>query len=268
MLTKLKQVKWGYLLFAVLLFCVGLLFVAKNEALNYVAITFGILLAVFAAVYAVLTLAMRERGGSFAFRMLFSVLALCCGIVTAVFHDKAVDVLVMVFGFLLIIDGSFKLQTTVLAKRFRSAFFWIMLVLSCLVIVGGAVLSKIVFERLSTQAILLGILLMIDGLGNLASLFFLPWIEKRAARYAQEESAYADELAKIRAQEKALMDKMDDQRKAAEAELAAQRKAAADEIRAKKKAAKAAKRAAIKKHDDAPAAEQTPKSEPNEDATV
>jgi uncharacterized membrane protein HdeD (DUF308 family) len=48
MLTKLKQVKWGYLLFAVLLFCVGLLFVAKNEALSYVAITFGILLAVFA----------------------------------------------------------------------------------------------------------------------------------------------------------------------------------------------------------------------------
>ncbi len=267
MLTKLKQVKWGYLLFAVLLFCVGLLFVLKNESLSYVAIAFGILLAVFATVYAVLTLALHERGGAFFFRMLFSILALCCGIATAICHGWTVGILVMLFGFLLIIDGSFKLQTAILAKRFRSAFFWIMLVLSCLVIVGGAVLTKIVFDDPATQAVVLGILLMIDGLGNLASLFFLPWIEKRAKRYVEETSAYAEDFAKLREQEKSLMQKIEDERKAAAVELAAKRKAVAAELRAKKKAAKAEKRAALKKCDDAPE-EENVENTPSEDPSV
>lgn len=271
-MQKLKQVKWGYLFFAVLLITVGVLFIAKNEALTAVAIAFGVLLAVFAAVYFVLTLAKRERGIVFAFRIIFSIIALGCGIATAIAHAYTTEILLMLFGFLLIIDGSFKLQTTVLAKRYHSAWCWIMMFIACTVIVGGAILSKVPFEQLSTQAIILGILLVVDGLGNGFSLFVLPYIEKREREVTVEElelkKQEADAIAEIRAQFDAAMADIRAQEAKTLAEAAEKKKALKKSIkearREMKKRAKALGNAPST--EEAPSAEETETSSENTEA--
>ena len=188
-MKRLQSIKWGYLLFALLLIGVGVTFIAQNEALGYVALTFGVLLTLFAAVYAVLTLALKERGVRFFFRMTLAVLALAGGVTSLILRDQTLGILLMLTGYLLIIDGSFKLQTTALAKRYRSPFFWVMMAISFAVIVGGILLTRLTFDTESVRAIFLGLLLTVDGAGNLASLFLVPYVERRARREAAEEQA-------------------------------------------------------------------------------
>lgn len=201
MLQKLKNVKWGYLLFALLFFAVGICFLIFNdkELLSRAVLVIGILLSVFAGIYAVLTLANRPRGGVFFFRMLFAVLGIICGIVTAVFREGGVETVVTVIGLLLIIDGSFKLQTTILARRHRTPFWWFMMVCSALIIGSGFVIVKFFSSMYaghdSLLCILLGLSLILDGVGNLLSLFFIPAYEARM-RAEHAEAANTQESAK------------------------------------------------------------------------
>ncbi len=204
MFAKLKSLAWGYFLFALLLCGLGTIFLVfcKEQLLEKTVLVIGALLAVFAIVFAVLTLSKKTRGASFFFRMTFSVLALIGGIVTMVMRQGAIDTVVTLIGLLLVIDGSFKLQTTVRMKTFFNPIWWIMLVISVLSIGGGFFLTKYFDSADSTTllSVLLGLTLIIDGIGNLISMFAVPAnaeAEKAEilAENAEDIAGIANELA-------------------------------------------------------------------------
>ncbi len=197
MFRKIKTYSWGYFMFAVLLMAVGGCFLAfcKEELLEKAVLIIGALLTVFAIVFGVLTLSHKTRGASFFFRMTFAILALIGGVVTMILREGAISIVLDIAGLLLIIDGSFKLQTTVRMKTFYNPIWWIMLVISVLSILGGFFMVKGGIDNTVLRSVLLGTTLVIDGIGNLLSTFVVPI---NAAREKTEILAEnAEEISEI-----------------------------------------------------------------------
>lgn len=176
MLERTRNIKWGYLVIGILLAVIGVCFILFNNSLKALAISVGVILAVFATVFGVLTIASRGRGLAFAGKIIFAIICLVSGIVTAVFNTGSIDILISLFCLLLIVDGSFKLNTAAMSKRYSVGGWWIMMTASVLVILSAFALAKYTPSQ-EKATILLGIVIVTDALANIFSMFWVPKYE-------------------------------------------------------------------------------------------
>ena len=198
---KIKNFKWGYLLFAILFTAAGLCFLSfPEDALKGVRIGIGVTAIVFAVAFIALTLANEERGFRFWAKMVLGGVAAICGGFMIFSPQGAFSYLTFVAGIYLMIDGSFKLQTAILSKRYRSAVWWIMLVLAAASISFGTVLVRVRFdfaEELAKVSKIIGIALMIDGIQNLLSIGYLYFVEHKTRETLREDLRAKGELVTV-----------------------------------------------------------------------
>ena len=179
MIQKLKEFKWGYVLLAMLFALVGVLFIAFQGALTYLAVALGIILLIFGIVYAVLTVSDTNRGISFFFKIIFAVTAIICSIIVLVMRESTVDTISSVMALLLIIDASFKLHTAAMSKRYALFGWWFMIIVSALTVIFAFTTIKYIRPDDPALPIVLGLTLIIDAIGNFFSAFFVSGYEKR-----------------------------------------------------------------------------------------
>lgn len=192
----LAAYKWGYLLFALLAIGSGLCLCLFPEESMTVAIRLIGFVTLLLFVYRfVAVLAERNRSFRFFWRVISTLLGLFCGGYMLIAPESALLYLFTAFGLLLIIDGAFKLQTAILSKRYDVFAMMILLINAVATIVFGFILLKFPQESLKVNAVLLGIGLIIDGLQNLFSTYFLPMIESR------QKKAFEAEFEEIRKKE-------------------------------------------------------------------
>ena len=188
MLKALKNFKWGYILLTILLAAVGVCLISMNDALVTLAITIGCMLAATGAVISIFALADKRRGPGFAIKMTVAVICLIGGIVTAVFNAASIEIIVSIFSLILIIDASFKLNTTAMSKRYSLALWWVMLALSLLIISSSFFMIKYTPENINVTSIVLGVIFIVDSVANFLNAFFVTVYEKR-----QREDILAEE---------------------------------------------------------------------------
>lgn len=168
--AALKRVAWGYLLFAILLCTLGILSLCFHGMLDVLAIVVGVLVALFAVVGIVLTLAERERGVRFFLRLTMMILILCAGVVCACLRAESVPVFANVFALLILSDGVIRLYGAALSRRFSRFGWWLLIVFGVGALVGGFLMIK--FTPAGDKlAVLLGLLFLFDGIGDLFYLF-------------------------------------------------------------------------------------------------
>ena len=198
---KIKNFKWGYLLFAVLFTAGGLCFLTfPEDALKGVRIGIGVTAIVFAVAFIPLTLANEERGFRFWAKMVLGGVAAVCGGFMIFSRQGAFEYLTFIAGIYLMIDGAFKLQTAILSKRYRSAVWWIMLVLAAAAISFGTVLIRVQFdfsEELVKVSKILGIAFTIDGIQNLLSIGYLYYVEHKTRETLREDLRARGELVTV-----------------------------------------------------------------------
>lgn len=213
---KLGSVGWGVLLYAVLFAVAGVLLIAfPEDGLATAIIVIGVITLLYAVYSAIAALTGKKRGFKFFMDVLAAVAALFCGLFLIIRrNDDAVTLLAFFVGALVVIDGSFKLHTAVTAKEYKNAAWWILLVLSLLAIAGGFFLVKRPPAAVKTCSVVLGLLMILDGIQNGFVAFYAPAIENRLKREITEES----ESEKAESDEKAA-------KKAEKAERKAKRKA-------------------------------------------
>ena len=202
MLQKLKEFKWGYIILTILIAAAGVCFIAFRETLSTIALIMGILLTLVGVVFGILTIADKRRGVGFALKIVFAVIALSCGIVTIIVHQgEAVEWLVALFGLLLVVDGSFKLQTSAMSKRYDSVAWWLVLIPAVLVIIGGFFSIRFqisggseeeLLKQQSAYSVVIGVTMIIDAIANLLSPFFISYYEKKMKSEGASDSAETD----------------------------------------------------------------------------
>ena len=193
MFKRIKEFKWGYILLSAMLILSGLSFFVFKETegdnpVKRIAIAIGIILLVYAVLLATATLASKKRGFKFAVNMIVTVCALVSGLATLISPEVAEVWIVSVFGLLMTVDGSFKLQTSILSKRYKMWLWLVILVLSVTTIVGGFVCTNTFGLGVDILSIVLGVTLMLDGVSNFLSAFYISSYEKRMKK------EYADEI--------------------------------------------------------------------------
>ena len=94
-------------------------------------------------------------------------------------------VIAAIFALLLIIDGSFKLNTAATARRANIDYWWIILIPSILTIVGSFWMIKYPPESAAAVTVIIGILFIIEAAANIMSAPILNACEHKA----QSESA-------------------------------------------------------------------------------
>lgn len=193
MIKKRNCFNYGYILLALLLIAIAVCFFAFNNSLKYLAIAIGVLVIVFAAFLTVLTIADKNRQLKFFVKIVCAVAILASGIAVLVARDAVISVIIGILGLVMIIDGSFKLQTAATSKRYSAAGWWIVAVLSILIIAGGYVTVRFMVEDTPSTMIFMGCVLFIDAVGNIFSAFYLAKCEK--LRNCEIAAAVKEELA-------------------------------------------------------------------------
>lgn len=196
-ITTLKNFRWGYLLLSVVLCLVGICFVIfPSQSLRTVSYVIAAVTIIFGIVGFVKVLADRKRGFAFAISTMVSALTAICGIVAAIIPDEVIKVYPMFIGLFVIIDGSFKLQTVINAKRYKLKMWWFLLVLSVLTIATGflAVRTRFSEDNARIFTAVLGISVFLCGLENFFSLFYLDKIVKSAVCEYEMHAKISDDV--------------------------------------------------------------------------
>ena len=190
LVKKIKEINWGYLWLALLIGGAGILILAyPNKTLDVVAITIGVVTLLLGAVQAIRVLSDKKRGFSFAIGIIAASITVIAGILCLILRERIKEFLPSLVCLFLIIDSSFKLQTVVRARQFKSKACWALLVLSIVTIA----LSFIAIEMEGGDAekilVLFGLSLVADALGNLFSFFFVGSVEKAEREKILAENA-------------------------------------------------------------------------------
>lgn len=188
---SLKRFKWGYFIIAILLCAVGLCFIVyPTQSLNITSYTIGGVALIAGIVQIVNILSARQRGVRFAIYIIAAIATIICAAVAFIFPSAVIKVYPMIIGLMIIIDGSFKLQTVINAKRYNMKMWWFLLILCSLAILGGFLLIRLQYseENAGIYTAILGISIFISGLQNFFSLFYLGKITRRAIVHVEENN--------------------------------------------------------------------------------
>lgn len=190
LIKKLKEINWGYLWLALLIGGAGILILAyPNKTLEVVAITVGVVTLLLGAVQAIRVLSDKKRGFKFAVGIVAASVTVIAGVLCLILRDKIKEFLPSLVCLFLIIDSSFKLQTVVRARQFKSKACWALLVLSIVTIT----LSFIAIEMEGGDAkkilVMFGLSLVADALGNLFSFFFVGSVQRAERNRILAENA-------------------------------------------------------------------------------
>lgn len=174
MLKKLKNFGWGYILIGALLLAIGICFISIQDAYETLAIVTGAIMTVAGIGFGIYTLMDKKRGVKFAIKLAIAIAALICGIVTMFVKQNAVVVIANILCLLLIMDGSFKLQLSILSRRPTYYGWWIVTVLSVALIISSFLLCKFTPSDPAALATFSGIVICADGILNILAAFFSP----------------------------------------------------------------------------------------------
>ena len=180
LIKKIKTINWGYLWLAVLIGGAGILILAyPNKTLDVVAITVGVVTLLLGAVQAIRVLSDKKRGFKFAVGIVAASVTVIAGILCLILRDKVKEFIPSLVCLFLVIDASFKLQTVVRARQFKSKACWALMVLSIVTITLSFITIRLEGgEDVKRILILFGLSLVADALGNLFSFFFVGVVER------------------------------------------------------------------------------------------
>ncbi len=182
----------GYILLAVMILAIGIFFIAFNNALMALVISIGISLALFGAFYGFINAARTERSIVFAFKMAAAVICLVSGIIIVILNESASEYVAAIFALLLIVDGSFKINTSVTSRKYNVKLWWLMLIPAVPLVAGGFWVTKFPLDNKEIMSVFLGILIIIDSIANVMSVFFVPKLEDNICLKKSEKQSEAE----------------------------------------------------------------------------
>ena len=174
-----KQAKVLYILTSLLIFLAGLILMlfpaATAEVLCYIA---GGLLIVCGIAKIIGYFSNDPYRLAFQFDLALGVLFAALGIILLLHPGIVMSALPFLMGLYILIDGVFKLQTAVDAKRFGLSKWWLILLGALACILLGVLLIFNPFEAGAAMMMLMGASLMVDGLQHLFNAIYTIRIRK------------------------------------------------------------------------------------------
>lgn len=175
----IKNMKISFIMAAILYIALGIVLVIWPDITgNAVCFAFGLVLLVYGAVTIISFFIHDSRLGAFRFELVLGVVAAAIGILFLLRPDIVLSILPVVLGIYIIVDALLNLRRCAELNRMGYDRWWIILILSLISVVFGALI--LLRPRFITDALfmVMGIVLIYNGASDLWGLFKLNRITK------------------------------------------------------------------------------------------
>lgn len=163
----IKKAKWAYITISAIMILLGVLLICYPQlSLLTVCTVIGVMVTVFGVVKLIGYFSKDLFRLAFQFDFALGIFALISGVLMLLHPAGIMQIVPVLIGMTVLIDGSFKLQTALDAKRFGLRSWWGILLLAILTCAGGLFLMLNPFDGAAALMILLGATLIIDGVQN------------------------------------------------------------------------------------------------------
>lgn len=167
-MNGIKNFKNMYSILTICLILVGaVLLIAPGIALDVVCIIFGIYMIIYGAVKIMGYFAKDAYQLAFQFDLALGIVIAIVGIVFVCRIARVVQLLSTCIGIVMLVDATFKIQTSIDSKRFGISRWWLMLILAVIVAAIGILLILMPGETTRLMVRLIGLNLCMDGILNL-----------------------------------------------------------------------------------------------------
>lgn len=167
-MNGIKNFKNMYSILTICLILVGaVLLIAPGIVLDVVCIIFGIYMIIYGAVKIMGYFAKDAYQLAFQFDLALGIVIAIVGIVFVCRTARVVQLLSTCIGIVMLVDATFKIQTSIDSKRFGISRWWLMLILAVIVAAIGILLILMPGETTRLMVRLIGLNLCMDGILNL-----------------------------------------------------------------------------------------------------
>ena len=131
-------------------------------------------------------------GFGFAVGIVAASVAVIAGVLCLILRKKIEDFIPSLVSLFLVIDASFKLQTVVRARQFKSKVCWALMVISIVTIALSFIVIRMEGaegDAVKRLLVLFGLSMIADALGNLFSFFFVGSVERAEKKKILAENA-------------------------------------------------------------------------------
>lgn len=167
-MKTIRQAKWCYMICSVLLAALGIYVIARpfSSAVLFCRIIGGV--SVLIGLTKILGYLSHDLYNlAFQFDLALGIFMAVWGLVLLLRTERVIAFLPVVIGLFVLIDGVFKLQTSIDAKRFGLTHWWLILVGALFCAVLGTLLIADPFGSSKLLMIFVGISLTVDGAQNI-----------------------------------------------------------------------------------------------------
>lgn len=172
-MKTIKQAKWCYIICSVLLIAAGVYIMVRPYASAIIFCRVIGAVSLFYGVSKILGYFSHDLYNlAFQFDLALGVFTLIFGLILLLRSARVVAFMPAILGVFVLVDGVFKLQTAVDAKRFGLSNWWLILLGSLICALFGLLLIIDPFSGNSVLMTFVGLSLAIDGLQNLFNAFY------------------------------------------------------------------------------------------------
>lgn len=166
--APMRTAKIGYIAVSALMVLLGLALIIFPEiSVSVLETVCGILFIVFGVIKLVGFFSKDLYRLAFQYDLVFGILMIVLGITMLVHPGSLANFICIALGVSILIDGLFRVQTSVEAKRFGIRTWWLIAVCGILAAVGALVLMFRPAESAPVLMVLVGISLVLEGILNL-----------------------------------------------------------------------------------------------------
>jgi len=172
-LKTIRQAKWSYIICSIMLTVVGICIIARPRlsAVRLCSVIGAIV--ILCGLTKILGYISHDLYNlAFQFDLSLGIFTVAFGSVLLLRAERIIAILPIIIGIFVLIDGVFKLQTAVDAKRFGLSNWWLILIGSLVCVALSLILIFEPFSGSDLIMIFVGISLLVDGLQNLFNAFY------------------------------------------------------------------------------------------------
>lgn len=172
-MQQLRRIKWICVIFSVLLAAAGIMLLAwPGISMRLICRLVGILVVLLGVIRLFSYFCEDRFDLAFQFDFALGLFALVAGILFIGWPGRVVEVFNILLGVYVLVDGAFKLQTALDARRFGLDRWWGILLLALLTCCCGLLLALSPFEGAAALTRLMGAALLIEGVQNLVIVIY------------------------------------------------------------------------------------------------
>lgn len=187
-MEQIREVKKSFCVLSAAYIVLGLvLLIWPDISVRTFCYVFGVGMIIFGCAHMIMYFVKDKLHSVMQMDMVCGIVGIATGLYILLKMEYVLEIIPFALGIVALLGSVVKLQNAFDLKRFGSRRWYIMLIFAVALLVTGALLIANPFEGLEVIVVLIGVSLIVDGVGNLAGIFWIGYVIKHPPKVNAEK---------------------------------------------------------------------------------